>query len=183
MIKNKRAIFAAIISIMALAGNSNAEGQDLTCALPPSVKEHTPLLGLDPRDKATQQLAREHIEYERRRPFNEGSWSLASTMVLTKQMELARVIGLMEGDREKIQSWKSAEERTGTQLFDQPLENVIDSQAQQFKQTCTHYIQINRFLTEREKSLEKLRKEKKQPWLSPERKLPCDILNVSGCAA
>lgn len=153
------------------------------CQMPQGVKEHSPLIHLSSSDVAGETLAREYIELERRKPINEGSWYLASSAVLTQEVMLANLKGNLANDREKVERWRQAEKRTNSQLFGKPLDQVTRDIAIQFRKTCDAYIEANREYAKREGSLAKLRAEKKKPWLSPDRKLPCDIQNKPGCAA
>lgn len=161
----------------------SADESAFDCQMPQGVKEYSPLIHLSPSDVVGETLAREYIELERRKPINDGSWYLASSAVMTQQLMFATLKGNLANDREKVRRWLQAEKRTNSQLFDKPLDKVIHDTAVQFRKTCNAYIEANREHTKREGALAKLRAEKKKPWLSQDRKLPCDIQNKPGCAA
>ena len=153
----------------------------LTCTLPANVAEQQALVNLAPTDFANEKLAREHIELFRRARKGMGDdWNMSAALYYFEQARLLGAKNLMQDDRKKAQTllkWFTE----GHYPLGVPIDAAIKGIAEVHNDSCTSYIQDNAKVGKRSLGLAELRREKKQPWLDPRKRLPCAIQEKPGC--
>ena len=154
----------------------------MVCTLPQGLHEHTPILELAPSDSQSEKLAREYIELQRRRPISDGEWDLAATFFYTEQSELRGLKAIMQHDAEKVGTWLRNYE-SGMELFKVPIDGIVEKQLEIYKKNCESYTKANKRYSEMTVALEELRRETKQSWLDPKKRLPCPVQQKPGCKA
>jgi hypothetical protein len=152
--------------------------QALSCPLPSGMREFKPIRHIKPDDLKTQALAREYVELKRRE--TQVSWQSAAQYFNQDQYAAenwkARMQDILATINDSMQSY-----RQNNYAFATPLDEYVQSLADQYRHACRQYIQANNEWVGKDKSLDKLRKEKAQPWLRPDRPLTCSMLASKDC--
>ncbi|MBV8046939.1 MAG: hypothetical protein JO171_07295 [Paludibacterium sp.] len=155
-----------------------ATRQSLTCPLPKGMRAFKPISHIKPDDLKTQTLAREYVELKRRE--TQVSWQSAAQYFNQDQYAaenwLARMQSLTATLDDGLQTY-----RKNNYNFATPLDEYALSLADQYRNACKQYIQANSEWVGKDQALQKLRQEKPQPWLAPDRPLTCSMLAGKNC--
>ncbi|TDR72011.1 hypothetical protein [Paludibacterium purpuratum] len=152
--------------------------QSLSCPLPKGTRAFKPLGNIKPDDVKTQALAREYVELKRRE--TEASWQSAAQYFNQDQYSAENWKARMRDNLAAIDDSMLAY-RKNSYNFATPLDEYVQSQADQYHQACKQYIQANQEWVDKDRALERLRQEKKQPWLDQTRPLTCSMMAGKNC--
>lgn len=152
--------------------------QNLSCPLPTGMRAFTPLHNIRADDVKSQAQAREYVELKRRE--TQGSWQSAAQYFNQDQYAADNWKRRMQDNLATINDSMQTY-RQNNYHFATPLDEYVQSQADQYRHACEQYLRANAEWVAKDRALAALRKEKKQPWLSQDRPLTCSVLAGKGC--
>ncbi|HUX62175.1 hypothetical protein [Sulfuricella sp.] len=149
-----------------------------TCPILPDIARLQPLQGIDPKDSAKEQLAREYIELKRR--AIDDKWDVAGTVFSVEQAQYAIHRGYVdEYPRRAIEAVQQYIH--GTYPFTDALDDHLAGIKAMYDKDCEAQNKALARMVALEPELAVLRAEPVKPWLNPKRKLPCPVMRTPAC--
>lgn len=152
--------------------------KSLNCTLPTGERTFHPLKNIAATDKETLQLAREYVELRRRETH--GTWKTAAQYFNQDQDQWQQWVSKMSLLKQQLTGNMQAY-LDNTYRQDDPLEVYAKNLAEQYQFACQSWRQANHELVGKDISLHLLRKQRPQPWLSPQRQLTCSVSPQHHC--